>query len=808
MRGHRVMRRYLLAAALSLFCAGAHAQGEPPPNTFSNFITNAPVATSPLSPQDAIPVIQNGTTHRIAPGSVITGVLTAANLSALKAITPTAGAFVYREGYSTFGDNGQAFYLFSTSPCSLNAGAGDNGFQVQPAAGTGCWTAFIDGDPNLALWGTLGSADDTPIWRAADAAIGSAAWPSAASKVIFLGKIITYVNNLILANAAGILGNNKYTSVIAQSQAGTPTVNDDVITYEGPGAFFAENIQFSAPLYNPASWGTAPTCHDFLQVVPATSTRAANFTARHLRFLGCTNHLVASQTEYTDIDDLFNDRGYGFGWIVSDQGDTATVRTQHIRIRNTQGRGMGQYCGSLPADAANGVPIQAPRDIEIINARCDASGFIASKQCFDITGTSADQMKIDVWGSNCFNGGLSTKKSDGGVASTDNVPNELRNQRIKVTYYSNIDGGWCFNPNYETNSSIISPDQRRMMYADIYCTYTKAGLYQNSWYYDVGDVVKNAANGNIYLAIAPGVTSASGTGPAGTATAISDGTVTWQYVQAAPSGDLAASLEGVRLAAITDAEIHLHSQGLAAGYEIVPQGSSDNTVRRVNLWMTGTVNRACLYDTVPSEFGLQDAAVTEAYLHFDCKSLGLGGQNGAITIGAVSGGHGVAWDKTEFVGGRIEATAGDAFYTSTGGVNVTFNGTHLTGFAGGVFTQGIDTLRLLNTAIDVTNASATQTPIEASGAGAGGSITSDGLVAVRTAVPVGGGSYPTTSLASSASTVFKIRAIRGYAAVSPVATGCSGGDSFLASAPGVGGQPTNGWGCTGPSSTSGTWTSW
>jgi hypothetical protein len=76
---------------------------------------------------------------------------------------------VYRAGFYAAGDGGGAFYTYSTTDCSLAAGAGDNGLQVEPDAGGGCWIgSFPTAGASLAAWGAcLGGADDANAINAA-----------------------------------------------------------------------------------------------------------------------------------------------------------------------------------------------------------------------------------------------------------------------------------------------------------------------------------------------------------------------------------------------------------------------------------------------------------------------------------------------------------------------------------------------------------------------------------------------------------------------------------------------------------------
>lgn len=88
----------------------------------------------------------------------VTGVATVANNTALKGLSVSAaGTTVYREGFASAGDGGAAFYIFSTPLCSLNGGNGDNGGQVQPQSGIGCWNIAPQGSFDARIWGAVGN---------------------------------------------------------------------------------------------------------------------------------------------------------------------------------------------------------------------------------------------------------------------------------------------------------------------------------------------------------------------------------------------------------------------------------------------------------------------------------------------------------------------------------------------------------------------------------------------------------------------------------------------------------------------------
>jgi hypothetical protein len=89
---------------------------------------------------------------------------------ALKALTGmVAGNVIQRKGFAVAGDGGDAFFTFSTTNCSIGGGSGDNGSQVGPTSGGGCWNIMRNsaGEDVLVFGAQCGASDSTPYLQAA-----------------------------------------------------------------------------------------------------------------------------------------------------------------------------------------------------------------------------------------------------------------------------------------------------------------------------------------------------------------------------------------------------------------------------------------------------------------------------------------------------------------------------------------------------------------------------------------------------------------------------------------------------------------
>lgn len=98
--------------------------------------------------------------------------------AALQALTPSASTpLIFRMGFNSQGDVPPLVYRHSSSPCSINAGNGDNGSQVR-SLNNGCWIVPVPASGwdvrqfgAACNWnGTSGTDDSTPILGAINAA--------------------------------------------------------------------------------------------------------------------------------------------------------------------------------------------------------------------------------------------------------------------------------------------------------------------------------------------------------------------------------------------------------------------------------------------------------------------------------------------------------------------------------------------------------------------------------------------------------------------------------------------------------------
>jgi len=639
-----------------------------------------------------------------------------ANLTALRAAAGSAaGDQIVRDGFANAGDGGAMTYTWSTAPCSLGSGAGDQGYQVEGTSHgvSGCWTANLPPIVNARLWGLNedNATNDTVIWKRIDKAFSTilTATPSSATPyaVTFSGTSVveslqlTYIQRIIgipTLTGTDISGATLTNPTFRFYPGGTGT--PPVVWYIGDGPFTVENVTFACtPL---PAFGTASTAGgDGLRVGFQTTGSGAGvavtrFTGRNLSFVGCFDGLAIANTEYVDLNGIFTDRQSSFCIEITPQNDTSLIHTQHIRVRNTFGRGDGDSCMFLPTNQQYALA-SPPRDIDVRGVGCDGSGYVPTnsvdpgvKPCFQLTAQSSDQIVFEGWGKNCASGGVESKfhpQVAGTPPPVTTAPQVKRNEDINFVYYSNVDSsvGAALTLPYPFDSSTgpaPAPDLRNNVRAYVTATFTQPNAWQGGWYYDVGDVVQNgstgcdggAATACTYIAVAPGTSGTTGpTGAPPTNRLFVDGTppnaVTWYFVEATPvvpSGQTtgSANLAAAEIDAITDAEVHVSAQNTAYGIVLLPRGSSDQTIRRLSLYFDGTTNNACLSDlpnalyfTTPNvPYGTIDQL---RLVNFNCRSFNAGYvpaplQGGAIDIGYYSSSYQNNYTNLEIIGGTFQ----------------------------------------------------------------------------------------------------------------------------------------------------------
>ena len=618
----------------------------------------------------------------------------------------------------------------------------------------------------------IGTSDDTAIWNLIDTQIGL---NSQLPKKVWVTKP-TNVVRFDITNIRQIDGIKNQPTF---NLAATGGISDWLIRYLGTGPFNFENQTLSCPIYDPVT-RAQPVGFAALLVQPGTGTQQNSFiTVKGVKTVGCGAGIIIYQSMYVVLDDIFNDRTWANGWVVSDALDAVSTHTRHIRISNTYGVNNGQYCGSLPVVQHLASLTLSPVDIVVQNVGCSGSGFIDNKFCFDVTGSAVTSIRFEGWGRNCKSGGMEVKSAN----TTAVIPNNVRAVDVQFRYDSNYDDGvgvWFA----REGGPAPAADLYSQIKGRAFVTYQAPDARQASTFYEAGAVFQ--ANGNSYKVATPG-TTASGSGPSGTTTGITDGTAQVDYLQTAPT--VSAAMTAGLVEAITDADLEYTFYGPANGIVFYARGSSDTTQRRVNLKLTGWVEKYCFQD---SAF----VAGTIDYMTLDgsCRTVGGGGYS-TLAFGltytnfVLKGGP---WVNDIGSGTIRVAPSGVVTGKIVGGVNIV-------GDTGIIYNEGALNLTIGGGGIwNVTNASP-RTAIYSTGATATGTITA-GETYLTSAASGASVYYDSWAQASSATTVVYGRFIRGYKSTIPTEH-CNSGDMFLSQAPGVGGQPSRGWYCSTPGTT-------
>ncbi len=118
----------------------------------------AAAQSAPGRAQDYLPGVQEW--HDVFAGKADVDTVARAIVSnaGVKVLLPGQFRSIVRQGFAAAGDGGAATYIWSSSRCSLNAGGGDNGAQIAPATGTGCWIIQPSLSTDIRVWGA--KADD------------------------------------------------------------------------------------------------------------------------------------------------------------------------------------------------------------------------------------------------------------------------------------------------------------------------------------------------------------------------------------------------------------------------------------------------------------------------------------------------------------------------------------------------------------------------------------------------------------------------------------------------------------------------
>lgn len=425
---------------------------------------------------------------------------TIANNTDLKTIIGSPGAVVERLGFATAGDGGRATYIWSASVCTLNAGVGDNGYQVKPTSGGGCWVAQLTGSTDVRVWGApLGTAvDDGAIWQAASDAMVNAGFNTTLecnTTTNILTWLPTNSNLIVQGNGACVMN--------AASTATTSTV---MISYVGSGNFTIDRVNFVAPIFNFHTYAL-PVVNKFIRIAGTGNAPASHVTISNVSFVGGQQAINSLGAEYLNINNFFADRqrGDSISISVANSGiGSLNSTTQHIRITDGWCRGVGAYCIAMPSGPSSVVSL-APRDLWVSGIKTDFAGFIALKYCYDLVGDSVTTVHYDVMGSNCRQGGIEVKGNPDG----NGVPNQWSGIHAKMVYTSVWDLGQGMSINYEIVGA--SPNLNKQNDFDIFTSWTPPAAWMASTFYDVGDAVQS--NGFTLIAISPG-TSSSGAGPA------------------------------------------------------------------------------------------------------------------------------------------------------------------------------------------------------------------------------------------------------------------------------------------------------
>lgn len=718
--------------------------------------------------------------------------------TALQALTAGAFQFAYREGFAAPGDGGDATYFWSSSACS----AADNGVQVAPAVGTGCWQILADGRGiPIGVWGQIGGTtpwNDTPIWNAADAAC-NVSWPTGVAKIVLVGRLTSKIK-AFKPTCISIQGASEDTSIVTMVDAGTST--DILFQYNGSGPFTLRNLTFQCPIYDPATLA-APACTDVVRVgnTLGATIQSEYVRMEHLRIIGGQEGVRIVGARYVWVDPIFLDSQWSFGLVVAASNDTSTVETEQIHINNVYGVNSGQYCISLPANSPSpsATPLLASRNLHIgPNVDCEGGGFLASKFCIDFTGTGFDDGYITLTCRNAAFGGLELKRTTDTPAL---VPTGIHRVVIDVTDAGSIDAGWGLaisNPTSSATSGTISD-----IWATLRSSWTTAPPRQLVTAYSKGVIF--TANGNDYQVMRAG-TTANDAGPTTTALGQPDGTAVVSYRQAHVTASVGKQC--FYLDASTRVKLTVSCNLLGWGGQLSGQGASDNAISSVDLQLTATVSQSLLFDRV-------DAGTTVTGMRI--WGPGASTSNaGAYPLLSLCNHAATVYSGIDIEGGRWEELGPSSTGLITTSVNGCQFGTSASPYTGvrlhGVYMAGVDRVMNLNTAsvvegdggsFKVTAAGGNEA--FTGGANFSGSLSWNTPATLASAVALNTAGFRGWVNAGAGNFQFD-RLLRGFSTSVPLNTAGNYGDTWMNRTPS--GAVPNGWRLTTPSATAGTYTAY
>jgi hypothetical protein len=266
--------------------------------------------------------------------------------AALQAITaPAAGTEVFRAGFYAAGDGGKANYTFSTSACSLNAGAGDNGSQVAPTAGSGCWLVQVPPTGlSFKVWGAKmdGSTNDAAADQAAlnwagqvpggtlQVPAGGLSYTGSAQITDNGLPVIIHGNNPTNGNDNGACTSG-FTDV-----AGGIGANINILSLTGTGSKIDHVCILAGSASTPATSGVALTVG--AATGQSVSQQAADFNVIKFPFIG---FIGGGQTGI----------GYGTCDISHSCGDTNSLHVTNNWVVSPAPGGSGYQIGPLSTNA-------------------------------------------------------------------------------------------------------------------------------------------------------------------------------------------------------------------------------------------------------------------------------------------------------------------------------------------------------------------------------------------------------------------------------------------------------------------------